>query len=347
MRALTGYTPDELGQALPVLLGREIPAYRGKQITAWLMRGVSSFDGMKNLPLSLRKELAERCGVYTTTGQELLEDTDGTVKLKVSLHDGVTIEAVLLKDREGRKTACLSTQAGCPMGCIFCKTGALGFRRNLSAAEIVEQFLRLKFLDQGVSNIVVMGMGEPLLNLEELRKAIAVIEHPKGLNFSRRRITLSSCGIIEGIASLAEKGPFVELAVSLTSADSALRSRLMPVNRSNPLNKLKSVLHAYQKAVKRRITLEMVLLRGINTGEKDASALAAFARGLETVVNLIPWNPVPGLLFEGKELEEPSTEELSCFASALEKRGLKVTLRRHRGRGVCGACGQLGSLERP
>ncbi|MDR1428869.1 MAG: 23S rRNA (adenine(2503)-C(2))-methyltransferase RlmN [Spirochaetaceae bacterium] len=345
MTALSGYTPDELEKALPVLLGREIPGYRSRQITAWLARGVSSFDGMKNLPLSLREELALRAELYTTRDPEVLEDPDGTVKLTVRLHDGAKIEAVLLKDRAGRKTACLSSQAGCPMGCVFCKTGKLGYRRNLSAAEIVEQFLRLKCRDSGLSNIVVMGMGEPLLNLEALKKAVAVIEHPEGLNFSRRRITLSSCGIIAGIEELAGKGPLLELAVSITSADDGLRSRLMPVNRTNPLDRLKKALLEYQKTVKRRITLEAVLLRGLNTGKPDAAALAAFARGLDAVVNLIPWNPVPGLLFEGKELEEPSDGEVRRFALELEERGLRVTLRYRRGRGVLGACGQLGALE--
>ncbi|MDR0388714.1 MAG: 23S rRNA (adenine(2503)-C(2))-methyltransferase RlmN [Spirochaetaceae bacterium] len=344
MKALSGYTPDGLVRALPDLLGREIPAYRGRQISEWLVRGASSFDQMTNLPRSLREELSRCSVVYSTTGQEALEDGDGTVKLVISLHDQAKIEAVLLKDQEGRKTACLSTQAGCPMGCVFCKTGTLGFRRNLSAAEIVEQFLRLKFFDQGLSNIVIMGMGEPLLNLEELRKAVAVIEDPDGFNFSKRRITLSSCGIIDGIAGLAEKGPPLELAISIASADSELRSRLMPVNRSNPLDKLKTALLDYQKTVKRRITLELVLLRGINTRKEDATALAAFAKGLESVVNLIPWNPVPGLLFEGKELETPSTGEISSFASALEERGQHVTIRYRRGQGVSGACGQLGSL---
>lgn len=345
MTVLSGYTPDELNEALPILLGREIPAYRGRQISEWLARGVSSFDGMKNLPRSLREELSLCSAVYTTEGQEVLEAADGTVKLVIRLHDGAKIEAVLLKDRAGRKTACLSTQAGCPMACVFCKTGKLGCKRNLSTAEIVEQFLRLKNQDNGLSNIVVMGMGEPLLNLDALRKAIAVIEHPRGLNFSRRRITLSSCGIVEGIDELARKGPLLELAVSITSADSELRSRLMPVNITNPLDKLKKALLEYQKIMKRRVTLEAVLLRGLNTREQDASALAAFARGLESVVNLIPWNPVPGLLFEGKELEEPSDDEVRRFALALEERGLRVTLRHRRGRGVSGACGQLGSPE--
>jgi 23S rRNA (adenine2503-C2)-methyltransferase len=345
MEALSGYTPDELGEALPVLLGKNIPAYRGRQIAEWLVKGASSFDEMKNLPQALREELSACSTVYTTAGQEVLEDPDGTVKLTIRLHDGAKIEAVLLTDQEGRKTACLSSQAGCPMGCVFCKTGTLGFKRNLSAAEIVEQFLRLKTLDNGLSNIVVMGMGEPLLNLDALRKAIAVIEHPRGLNVSRRRITLSSCGIAPGIDELAEKGPLVGLAVSLTSADSELRSRLMPVNISNPLDTLKKALCRYQNITRRRITLEAALLRGINTRRQDVSALAAFTRGLDSIINLIPWNPVPGLLFEGKELEEPRPAELRGFASALEERGLRVTIRYRRGRGVSGACGQLGSLD--
>jgi 23S rRNA (adenine2503-C2)-methyltransferase len=342
MIPLTGYTPDELREALPSLTEEKVPPWRGEQITRWLVRGVSSFDEMKNLPRSLKEALAARCTVYSTGEQEVLEDGDGAVKLRISLHDGPRIEAVLLRDRRGRKTACLSVQAGCPMGCVFCKTGSLGFGRNLEAAEIVEQFLRLRALDPGLSNIVIMGMGEPLLNLGELRKAIAVIEHPRGLNVSKRRITLSTCGIIQGIRELASGGPPLELALSLTSADPELRPRLMPAGLSNPLDELKKALLDYQRAVKRRITLEAVLLGGINTRKEDARALSAFARGLETVVNLIPWNPVPGLLFEGKELKEPDPREIARFTADLEERGLTVTRRYRRGRGISGACGQLG-----
>jgi 23S rRNA (adenine2503-C2)-methyltransferase len=190
---------------------------------------------MNNLPLQLREELSTRFALRPDTAEEILRGTDGTVKLVLEFPDHVRIESVLLTDGPGRKTACISTQAGCPMGCVFCKTGRMGFLRNLDSSEIVEQFLRLKDLAKGtnaadtpadshpVSNIVVMGMGEPLLNLTELRRAVEVITCDRGLHFSKRRITVSTCGIAEGIEDLADNGPGVRLALSLTTADEPLR----------------------------------------------------------------------------------------------------------------------------
>jgi 23S rRNA (adenine2503-C2)-methyltransferase len=255
----------------------------------------------------------------------------------------VGIEAVLLEDGRGRRTACLSTQAGCAMGCVFCKTGALGFRRNLEAAEIVEQFLRLR-AEGEIANIVVMGMGEPLQNLPELRRALEVLCAPEGIGLSPRRITVSTAGIVEGIRDLTAAGPRVRLALSLTAAETGLRERLMPITRTNPLGELKAALVEYQERWGQRITLETVLLGGLNTREEDAAALAAFARGLDAVVNLIPWNPVEGMRFEGRPLQEPSPGEAAAFQARLEKRGLAVTRRLRKGRGIGGACGQLGVL---
>jgi 23S rRNA (adenine2503-C2)-methyltransferase len=269
-----------------------------------------------------------------------LSDPDGTVKLQLTLADGAKTEAVLLKDGAGRKTACLSSQAGCAMACVFCKTGALGLRRNLSACEIVDQFLSLNNLSPRISNIVLMGMGEPLLNLEEVRRACAILSHPEGLGFSHRRITLSTSGIPEGILELAEKGPPVRLALSLTTADQALRAELMPASR--PLSRIKEALLTFQNAGGGRITLETVLLRHINTRPPDAAALAEFIRGLDAAVNLIPWNPVPGLVFRGRPLREPEAGEVETFGRLLQKSGITVTRRYRRGRGVQGACGQLG-----
>jgi 23S rRNA (adenine2503-C2)-methyltransferase len=265
------------------------------------------------------------------------------------LRDGGKIESVLLNDGSGRNTACLSTQAGCPLGCVFCRTGALPFKRNLVSAEIVEQFLFLRGTapgeDSGISNIVVMGMGEPLLNLGELRRAIAVITAKEGPGLSPRRVTVSTSGIAAGIRDLAENGPSVRLALSLTTADNELRERLMPVTRTNPLKEVKDALAKYQKNENRRITLEMVLLGGVNTRQKDVEELKRFADGLDVIVNLIPWNPVEGMFLEGRALREPEKGELAAFTALLEKRGIAYTCRRRKGRGVGGACGQLGAAD--
>ncbi|MDR1096450.1 MAG: 23S rRNA (adenine(2503)-C(2))-methyltransferase RlmN [Spirochaetaceae bacterium] len=346
--------PDDAGggffDTLAAQAGR-IERYRAVQIGRRLCSGAASFDEMTELPKGLRENLAAAYTLRETAVANLLTAEDGTVKLQIRLPDGAFVEAVLLAGSDGRRTACVSTQAGCPAGCVFCKTGSIGFRRNLRASEMAEQFFHLRDAAASgasglaaISNIVVMGMGEPLLNLEELRKALFFLEKTgEDGRFSLRRVTVSTSGIVEGIRALPDKLSGVRLAVSITTADEELRQRLMPVTRANPLSALKDALVYYQGREKKRVTLEAVLLGGVNTREKDAAALAAFAQGLPVIVNLIPWNPVDGLFFDGKPLREPSVAETERFAAMLRACGLKTELRRRKGRGVCGACGQLGS----
>jgi 23S rRNA (adenine2503-C2)-methyltransferase len=335
---LAGIPREEL---VPLLA--PLPPYKVREIFAWIARGAESFDLMTNLGKKEREELARRFSLRGTLCRARLDDPDGTVKLQILLRDGAFIEAVLLRDREGRGTACLSTQAGCPVGCVFCKTGALGFTRNLEAGEIVEQFLHLRRIEgEGLGRIVIMGMGEPLLNLGELRRALAVIMDRGGLGVSGRRITLSTSGLSRGIRDLADAGPRLPLALSLTSAREELRRALMPA--AEELAELKDALVYYQKKTGLRITLEAALFRGLNTGREEARAFRRFALGLDVVVNLIPWNPVEGLRFRGRALREPGAAETGAFARFLEEEGLRVTRRFRRGRGVNGACGQLGGL---
>ncbi|MDR1804595.1 MAG: 23S rRNA (adenine(2503)-C(2))-methyltransferase RlmN [Treponema sp.] len=333
---LAGLLPEQLKELLPAY-----PAFRSAQIYEWICRGALSFDEMSNLPVSLRGELATQFELVSGGLHTELRDGDGTVKLGLKLADGAIIETVILNDGKGRKTACLSTQAGCPIGCVFCKTGMIGFKRNLTAAEIAGQFLHLRRRESGISHIVIMGMGEPLLNLDELRRALDFFSDPGGLNISKRRITLSTNGIEKGLIDLADNGPDIRLALSLTTAREELRKRLMP--GSDPLPGLRRALLAWQKKRKRRVTLEMVLLGGINTGPADAKACAAFAAGLDAVINLIPWNPVENVHFEGSRLRTPPVKETLEFAKALEGLELKVTRRREKGLGIAGACGQLGT----
>jgi 23S rRNA (adenine2503-C2)-methyltransferase len=345
--SLAGLLPAELENLLLPL-----PRMRAAQIYKWIARGISGFDQMTDLPSSLREELKSRFRLYSSTVDSCHEDKSAA-KIAVSLKDGLKIESVLLRDGKSRLTACLSTQSGCPAGCVFCKTGSLGFSRNLSAAEIVEQFLFLRITagkeaagksGHSIDNIVIMGMGEPLLNLEELRKAITVFTDPAGMNLSRRRITVSTCGICGGLADLADNGPFIRLALSLVTADEPLRQKLMPIAAANPLADVKKALAAYQRNGGGRVTLEIPLLGGVNTRGKDAVCAAQFAKGIETVINLIPWNPAAGLEFEGKSLREPEKKETEDFAKLLESHGLKVTTRLRKGREVMGACGQLGVI---
>ncbi|MDR2795561.1 MAG: 23S rRNA (adenine(2503)-C(2))-methyltransferase RlmN [Spirochaetaceae bacterium] len=331
--SLSGVPPQELERMLPPL-----PRYRAEQVFAWINSGVDSFEAMNNLPLALRRELDSCFCLRKTSLVKKLEDGGGAVKLQIGVSGGM-VEAVVLVDGAGRRTACLSTQLGCAMGCIFCKTGLMGFARNLDGAEITEQFYHIRKFYPDIANIVFMGMGEPLLNLGELRRALDVLCH----TMSPRRVTVSTCGLADGIISLADEGPAVRLAVSLTSAREDLRGRLMPVSAANPLWRLKEALRYHQARQRRRITLEAALLGGINTGAEDAAAIAAFAEGLDIVINLIPWNPVENLSFEGRPLKEPSAAELGRFCAELGKRGLKTVLRRGKGRGISGACGQLGA----
>lgn len=332
---LPGLLPDEITESLNLK-----QKFRGIQIFKWIGSGITSFDQMTNLSKDVRQMLSERAVLRSSKVTQTLKDPDGTIKLQITLSDGRAVETVLLTDKEGRKTACVSCQAGCAMKCAFCQTGTLGLARNLTPAEIVEQFLFLEQECGHLDNIVFMGMGEPMMNLEGIRKAIAVLTDKRGRNLSGRRITLSTSGIIKGIYDLADNGPNIRLAVSLTTANEDLRTELMPVNKGNPLPELRKAIDYYAKKSGRRVTLEAALLAGKNTDKESAEKMISFAKGIDVNVNLIPWNPVSTLPFT-----EPSNSEVHFFVNYLEKAGVNVTLRTKRGRKIGGACGQLGKTS--
>lgn len=332
---LPGLLPDEITESLNLQ-----QKFRGLQIFKWIGSGITSFDQMTNLSKDVRQMLSERAVLRSSKVTQTLKDPDGTIKLQITLSDGRAVETVLLTDKEGRKTACVSCQAGCAMKCAFCQTGTLGLARNLTPAEIVEQFLFLEQECGHLDNIVFMGMGEPMMNLEGIRKAIAVLTDKRGRNLSGRRITLSTSGIIKGIYDLADNGPNIRLAVSLTTANEDLRTELMPVNKGNPLPELRKAIDYYAKKSGRRVTLEAALLAGKNTDQESAEKMISFAKGIDVNVNLIPWNPVSTLPFT-----EPSNSEVHFFVNYLEKAGVNVTLRTKRGRKIGGACGQLGKTS--
>lgn len=329
---LTGLLSDEITQKLD--LGQ---AFRGKQIFKWVGQGVEDFDSMTNLSLDLRNQLKEKALLRSSKVSNILKDPDGTIKLQITLSDNNAVETVLLTDKEGRKTACVSCQAGCAMKCAFCMTGTLGLSRNLEAYEIVEQFLYLEKIAGKLDNIVFMGMGEPMQNLSAIRKAIQILCHKDGRALSSKRITLSTCGIVKGIYDLADNGPHIRLAVSLTTANEELRKEIMPVTIGNPLSELKKAIDYYAEKSGKRVTLEAALLHDTNTDEKSARNLINFAADSDVNINLIPWNPVSSLPFT-----EPGKNEVQKFVSLLEREGLNVTLRTRRGRKIGGACGQLG-----
>ena len=329
---LTGLLPQEITSLLDLK-----QSFRGKQIFKWIGNGVSDFDKMTNLSLELREDLKEKAILRSSTVSQVLKDPDGTIKLQITLHDGYAVETVLLTDKEDRKTACVSCQAGCAMKCAFCQTGTLGLARNLEPAEIVEQFIYLEEIAGKLDNIVFMGMGEPMQNLDAIRKSIQILTNKDGRSLSGRRITLSTSGIIKGIYDLADNGPQIRLAVSLTTADTELRTSLMPVTIGNPLDELKKAIDYYAKKTGKRVTLEAALMGGVNTDKNSADKLISFAKGIDVNINLIPWNPISSLPFT-----EPSVQETKKFVSMLEKANLNVTLRTKRGRSIGGACGQLG-----
>ncbi len=335
LQPLTGLLPQEIQKLIP-----NEPLYRAKQIFKWIAEGADSFSQMTNLSSSLRERLSADFAIYSSRIEQKLIDPDGTVKLQLLLHDSYCVETVLLIDSEKRKTACVSCQVGCAMNCAFCKTGTLGFARNLTAGEIVEQFLLLEKESGKLDNIVFMGMGEPMHNLESIRKAITVLTDKDGRNLSSKRITLSTSGIIKGIYDLADNGPAIRLAVSLTTADPLLREKLMPVTKGNPLSELKKAISYFIDKTGKRCTLEAALLGGINTNTEQAELLSSFASGLDIHVNVIPWNPVKELQFT-----EPSRNECFRFIKKLEENGINVTMRMKRGEKIGGACGQLGKIS--
>ncbi|MFA6936793.1 MAG: 23S rRNA (adenine(2503)-C(2))-methyltransferase RlmN [Treponema sp.] len=329
---LTGLSPEEICSSLSLA-----PSFRGKQIYQWIFKGATDFEQMTNLDKNLRASLSEKAAIFSSTVTKVLKDPDGTIKLQITLEDGRAIETVLLTDKDGRKTACVSCQAGCAMGCRFCQTGQIGLGRNLTFGEIIEEFLLLEKEAGKLDNIVFMGMGEPMMNLDAIRKTVSILTDKNGRNLSARRITLSTSGIVKGIYDLADNGPHLRLAVSLTTADEDLRKELMPVTTANPLSDLKQAIKYYIEKTGNRVTLEAALLSGKNTSKESARRLIEFASGLDVYINLIPWNPVPGLDFT-----TPSSSECNQFIDYLKNANLNVNLRTKRGTKIGGACGQLG-----
>ncbi|MFP4561747.1 MAG: 23S rRNA (adenine(2503)-C(2))-methyltransferase RlmN [Spirochaetia bacterium] len=335
---LTGYLPEQICRVFDLS-----PPYRGRQIFQAVWKEKAPIGEMTALPKIMRERLETETSSSRCSVENRIEDEDGTLKLVVrcpgaGTSDTVAVETVILTDGSGRRTACVSTQAGCAMGCGFCKTGTLGLVRNLYAYEITEQFRLAEENAGSIDSLVFMGMGEPLANLEEVRRAIAILSHPLGMEMSLRRMTVSTCGLVEGIGELSREGPKVRLAVSLITAEQKIREGLMPIARNNPLDALQAALAAYRKAGGKRITLEYVLIPGVNDTEKAVRALESFVRPLKAVVNVIPWNPVPGL-----DYKPPEAGQIETFLARLEAANITYTRRYTRGRGIGGACGQLGS----
>ncbi len=313
--------------------------FRAKQVYNWIyLKSVNSFDKMSDLPLQARELLKERCIISSVILKEKQVSKDGTIKFLFELKDGNLIESVLMRfDNRANLTACISTQVGCPMGCSFCATAKLGFKRNLSTSEIIEQiFLIQAETGLKVTNIVYMGQGEPLLNFENLISSIKVFREQ--FQVGARRITVSTCGIIPKIKELAKLNFQSTLAISLHAPDNEKRTQIMPISAKYPFEELIDTLKSYTQTTGRRVTVEYVLMRDINDSIEDAKKLAFAISKLKSNVNLIIYNQN-----EKSPYKKPLKENILKFKYILEASGKKVTIRLERGSDIDAACGQLSS----
>ncbi len=364
--------PDLRGRSLPWLAGElallgEKP-YRARQLFRWLhQKGAAALDEMTDLPRDLRARLAARFDLRTLTMAEEHRSSDGTVKWKWRTVDGRFIESVYMPHAAGpgsgeddedleessnreRRTLCLSAQVGCAIGCTFCMTGTMGLARNLGPGEIADQVhrasRRLRELELGsgprpLTNLVFMGMGEPLHNFENLKQALDLLLCEDGPNFSHRHVTVSTSGLVPQIRRLGEETQ-VKLAVSLNATTDAQRDRIMPINRRYPLGELLQACRDFPMKQGRRITFEYVLLRGVNDSDADAERLAKLIAGLPAKVNLIPYNDNPGLGFAA-----PEPARVEVFRDRLVRLNVTAVVRKNRGRDIAAACGQLAAEGGP
>jgi len=313
------------------------PVFHSRGIFSWTYkRNAEEFSQMSDLSLSLRDRLKESFYLRNIKLVEKVKSLDSTEKLLLRLADGNLVEAVIIP-AERRVTGCISTQVGCKFACSFCASGLLGFKRNLTCGEILEQVLCLKGASGGkLTHIVFMGTGEPLDNYDNLMRAIRIINSSEGLNIGARRITISTAGFIPGIIKLAKEGMQIELSVSLHAADDETRSALMPINKKYPLKDLIKSCRGYIQETNRQVTFEYILIKGINVSPEDALHLSNLLKGLNCKVNLILANPVKEC-----NIEPPSKLDILFFKDRLLKNGIHLTLRKPRGQDIQAACGQL------
>jgi 23S rRNA (adenine2503-C2)-methyltransferase len=321
----------------------EEPSYRGRQIFEWIhRRGVLEPSRMTNLPKPLRRRLEEEGLGWPIELISKHQSADHTQKLLLAMRDGERVETVLIPQLEDPQvvTQCISSQVGCAMGCVFCASGVAGLKRNMTDAEIVSQVLlgrRQIATDQRIRNVVFMGMGEPLHNYEAVARALVLLTHPQGIDLSKRRVTVSTSGLVRQIDRLGRDfGGEVQLAVSLHAVRDAERSRIMPINRKHGLGELTDALRRYPLSSRQRITIEYTLIEGVNDSVRDAAEMAELLRGIPVKVNLIPMNPI-----SGSSLRAPAGSHVTRFQDELLRRGFSVFIRKTRGDDVAAACGQL------
>ncbi|WP_051688226.1 23S rRNA (adenine(2503)-C(2))-methyltransferase RlmN [Desulfofalx alkaliphila] len=328
----------DLNEIMDFLAGLGVEGYRASQLCQWVFqKGVTNFNDMTNIPMELRQKLDAVCSLG---GMDILSKQvsrrDGTIKYLFGLPDGVAVEGVLMRHSYGN-SACVSTQAGCRMGCRFCASTIDGMVRNLTSGEMYDQVLAIqRDVGDRVSHLVLMGSGEPLDNYHQTLRFIAKVSAPYGLNISLRHITLSTCGIVPGIKRLANEGLPITLAVSLHAPNDAIRNSLMPINRKYPLSELIPACREYINLTGRRVTFEYSLIKGINDGIEQAWELAALLKNILCHVNLIPVNPV-----KEREYQKTDRDRVIAFQKELERHGINATVRKEMGSDIDAACGQL------
>jgi len=321
------------------------PKFRAKQIDEWLwQKGKRSFDEMTNLSKDLRQSLNENFVINGLTVDEFQISTDGTIKLRLKLHDGLLIEGVLIP-ADDRFTACVSSQVGCSLTCKFCATGQMKRMRNLEVAEIFDQVVILneicnEYYGSNLTNVVYMGMGEPLLNYKNVLESINRLTSEEGLHMGARRITVSTAGIAKMIVKLADDNGRINLALSLHAANDAKRDKIMPINEQNNLDILKDALRYYADASGRLLYFEYIIFNNFNDKEEDALELVEFCRGLPCKVNIIEYNPV-----SGTGMGRAQYDKVLAFQQIVADNGIKITLRRSRGKDIDAACGQLANKK--
>ena len=320
--------------------------YRAKQVYEWLWKkSCRSFGQMTNLSKEIREKLEKQFLFPVLNIEKELRSTDGTVKTIFRLEDGAKIEGVLIP-ADGRTTACISSQAGCPLACNFCATGQLGFTRNLAFPEIYDQVVLIneqskKYHGSSLSNIVYMGMGEPLLNYDHVKQSVEKITSGEGLGMSPQRITVSTVGIPKMIRQMADDGIKFHFALSLHAATNEKRDKIIPLNRKYPLEEITDALKYFHRQTKKRITIEFILFRDFNDTLNDAAELAVFCRNFPVKINLIEYNPV-----EKTGFRAPDPARVVSFFEFLEKKNLVVNIRKSRGKDINAACGQLALNEK-
>jgi 23S rRNA (adenine2503-C2)-methyltransferase len=310
------------------------PAFRARQVWAWAARGAGGYEAMTDLPAALRARLAEQVPFSTLTLAEEAHAKDGTVKALLHTHDGRAVEAVLMRYKDGRRSLCLSSQSGCPLTCTFCATGAMKFGRNLTTAEILDQALHFRRIE-AVDHVVFMGMGEPMMNLDNV---LGACRRLPDVGVTHRRTAISTVGWIPGIDRLAETDMPVRLALSLHAADDDLRSQIMPVNERYPLADVLAACRRFYERKRRQVFIEYVMLAGVNDRYEQAVALARVLDPKIFKVNLIPYNPTGS--YDGS-----GPDAIQAFRAVLEEHGLRATVRLTRGRDIAAACGQLAATS--